>query len=99
MKSAPALDEADFPYKAMTFHETLVQLSGNRTLGTFLLVLHEIHEGVAAAMSRQAGRNPIREKTLDFHSQLIVYIEQGDGAAAEGLWARILALDYTIYPT
>jgi len=81
-----ALDDADFPYKAMAFHETLVQLSGNRTLSTFLLVLHEIHEGVAAAMSQHSGRNRIREKTLDFHAQLIAIVRQGDGDAAESLW-------------
>jgi len=81
-----ALDSADFPFKAMSFHETLLQLSGNRTLSTFLFVLHEIHEGVAAALSQKVTDRRIRQKAFDFHERLIGLIEAGDGEGAEGLW-------------
>lgn len=81
-----ALDAPEFPYKAMAFHETLVQLSGNRTLSTFLFVLHDIHEGVAAAMSRAASGRKVRAKTFEYHQRLIDLIAEGDGAGAEALW-------------
>ena len=83
------IDAAEFPFAAMRFHETLVQLSGNRTLSAFLLVLHEIHEGVAVALSRypsDADLRASRERFLGYHERLIALIEAGDGAAAEAHW-------------
>ena len=81
-----ALDSAEYPFLTMTFHEALVQFSGNRTLSTFLLVLHEIHEGVAAHLSRQATGTNVRERVINYHERLIELIDAGDGAAAESLW-------------
>lgn len=52
----------EFPFASMRFHEILVQLSGNRTLSTFLFVLHEIHEGVATAMSHKAMHADFRQR-------------------------------------
>lgn len=76
----------EFPFKAMAFHELLVQLSGNHTLATFLLVLHQIHEGVAAALSRRTTGNAIRARTLDYHARLIECVRRGDGDGAETCW-------------
>lgn len=81
-----ALDDGGFPFKAMAFHELVVQLSGNHTLATFLMVLHQIHEGVAAALSRRTGSGAIRERTLDYHSTLIACVRRGDGDGAEACW-------------
>jgi len=103
-----ALDEerdaagtADFPFASMRFHEILMQLSGNRTLSTFLFVLHEIHEGVATAMSHQAMRAgfakrgkgsleaagvKLHARVITIHEQLIELIEARDGEGAEALW-------------
>lgn len=87
-----ALGTAEFPFAAMRFHETLVQLSGNHTLTTFLMVLHEIHEGVAAGMSRAIdengadARDAVHRRVLEYHEMLVKLIEMGNGEAAEGLW-------------
>ena len=83
-----AVATGDFSYKAMAFHEKLVQLSGNRTLATFLLVLHDIHEGVSAWLSQEVShaRDLIRARTLSYHEQLIRHIAGGDGDSAEALW-------------
>lgn len=86
-----ALNEGHFPFEAMAFHEILVQLSGNRTLATFLLVLHDIHAGVAAALSRRSRGGAIRERTLDYHTRLIACVEQGDGDGAEACWREYWA--------
>lgn len=77
----------DSPFLAMKFHETLVQLSGNHTLSAFLLVLHEIHEGVAIALSeKKSGSVNRNSRTIDTHKALIEFIKAGDGAGAEKLW-------------
>jgi DNA-binding FadR family transcriptional regulator len=76
----------DSPFLAMKFHETLVQLSGNHTLGTFLLVLHEIHEGVAIALSEENKGEKRNNRTIDTHRTLVDLIKAGDGVGAENLW-------------
>jgi GntR family transcriptional repressor for pyruvate dehydrogenase complex len=82
----------EFPFASMRFHEILVHLSGNRTLSTFLFVLHEIHEGVATAMSHKAMHAnfskgvELHERTISIHEQLIGLVEAGDGEGAEALW-------------
>lgn len=81
-----AAGTTDSPFLAMKFHETLVQLSGNHTLATFLLVLHEIHEGVAIALSEKNKGNKRNNKTLETHRALIELIKAGDGVGAENLW-------------
>ena len=70
----------------MKFHETLVQLSGNHTLSTFLLVLHEIHEGVAIALSEKNKGKKRSGRTIDTHRTLVELIKAGDGTGAEKLW-------------
>lgn len=74
------------PFLAMKFHETLVQLSGNHTLGTFLLVLHEIHEGVAIKLSQENKGSKRSNLTIKTHKKLVALIKAGDGAGAEALW-------------
>lgn len=76
----------DSPFLAMKFHETLVQLSGNHTLSTFLLVLHEIHEGVAIALSEKNKGKKRSGRTIDTHRTLVELIKAGDGTGAEKLW-------------
>jgi DNA-binding FadR family transcriptional regulator len=80
------LGTPEFPYRAMEFHETLVQFSGNRTLTTFLLVLHEIHEGAAAFLSRKTTNGKVGAEALAYHERLVDLIVTGDGAGAEALW-------------
>ena len=74
------------PFLAMKFHETLVQLSGNDTLSTFLLVLHEIHEGVAIALAEEKKGATRNDKTIETHKALVEFIKAGDGVGAENLW-------------
>ncbi len=82
------LESPEFPFAAMRFHETLLQLSGNRTLSTFLAVLHEIHEGVAVWMSQLPLKRglKVRSRTLEYHEKLIALVAAGDGEGAEALW-------------
>ena len=79
---------AEFPYKAMAFHEALVQLSGNKTLAAFLLVLHDIHEGVAASLSQEShgDGDRVRARAIQYHEHLVRCIADGDGPGAEALW-------------
>ena len=81
-----AVGTPERPFLAMKFHETLVQLSGNHTLSTFLLVLHEIHEGVAIALSEEAKSGDRNDRTLETHKTLVELIRAGDGQGAETLW-------------
>ena len=79
----------EFPFAAMRFHETLIGLSGNNTISAFLQVLHEIHHGAAVMFS--TGRLTKLGPALEQHEQLLVHIENGDGAAAEALWREYWA--------
>ena len=92
-----AVGTSDFPFTAMRFHELLIRLSGNNTLSAFLMVLHDIHEGVAQMLS--AGRHDpaIESKALRFHERLLTRIEASDGPGAERLWRDYWAwfLPYT----
>ncbi len=81
-----SLNTSEMPFLAMRFHETMIQLSGNRTLSTFLLVLREIHEGVAVGLSSEKEDKKVRDRTLKTHQKLIDCIRAGDGDAAEKLW-------------
>jgi DNA-binding GntR family transcriptional regulator len=64
----------------------LVQLSGNHTLSTFLLVLHEIHEGVAIALAETNKGARRNDRTIETHRTLVELIKAGDGVGAEKLW-------------
>jgi DNA-binding FadR family transcriptional regulator len=77
---------ADFPFAAMRFHEALIQLSGNHTLSIFLMVLHEIHEGVAVGLSARSNGSKVNDRVVEIHETLIDLIKAGEGEAAETLW-------------
>jgi len=81
-----AANSAEFPFAAMRFHELLLQLSGNNTLSAFLMVLHDIHEGVAVLISTGTRSLAVSARVLEYHEQLLGHIETGDGSAAEQLW-------------
>ncbi len=81
-----AADSPEFPFAAMRFHELLLQLSGNNTLSAFLMVLHDIHEGVAVLISTGTRAPAVSAKVLEYHAQLLGHVEAGDGPAAEQLW-------------
>ena len=81
-----AAGTTDSPFQAMKFHEALVQLSGNHTLSAFLMVLHEIHEGVAVALSQESRSAARSNRTIETHKALVELIKAGDGAGAEALW-------------
>lgn len=81
-----ALGTSEFPFAAMRFHELLLSLSGNNTLSAFLMVLHDIHAGVAQRLSIGTQDKRVASKVLRFHEQFLTHVEAGDGDAAERLW-------------
>lgn len=81
-----ALNSPDFPIVAMRFHETMVQLSGNHSLSAFLMVLHQIHHGVAIALGGELDKGDVRPRVVEIHEEFIRCVETRDGNAAETLW-------------
>ena len=81
----------EFPFAAMRFHELLIERSGNNTLSAFLMVLHDIHEGVASMLSSGRHDAGIESRALQFHEKLLARVEVGDGPGAEHLWREYWA--------
>jgi GntR family transcriptional repressor for pyruvate dehydrogenase complex len=70
------------------FHERLVALAGNQTLGIVAEMLHEIVAVAVAAVSRgeDGGSLATRRRGLRSQEKLLALLEAGDGAAAEEHW-------------
>lgn len=81
-----ALGTPNFPIAAMRFHEAMVQLSGNHSLTAFLMVLHQIHRGVAVALASDLGKPDVHLRVIEIHEEFIRCVEMKEGARAEELW-------------
>jgi len=71
------------------FHEQLVELAGNQTLGILAEMLHEIVARAVAAVSDAADAGTsrtVRERGIRSQRRLLALLEEGDAAAAEEHW-------------
>ena len=84
----------EFPFAAMRFHEKVVEHSGNHTLSAFLMVIHDIHEGVATALAEGGVGAEGRSRTIETHARLLECARTGAADEAEKLWR-----DYWIWVT
>lgn len=83
------IDDPDaFGIANAAFHERLVALAGNQTLGIVAEMLHEIVAVAVAAVSRgeDGGSLATRRRGLRSQERLLALLEEGDGAAAEEHW-------------
>ena len=83
------IDDPDaFGIANAAFHERLVALAGNQTLGIVAEMLHEIVAVAVAAVSRgeDGGSLATRRRGLRSQERLLDLLEEGDGAAAEEHW-------------
>ena len=83
------IDDPDaFGIANAAFHERLVALAGNQTLGIVAEMLHEIVAVAVAAVSRgeDGGSLATRRRGLRSQEKLLDLLEAGDGAAAEEHW-------------
>lgn len=96
-----AIEDADaFSLAAIRFQETLVEVSGNRTLALLTVMLRDLVE-----MQRRAGvarndayadRLSARREVIDAHRRLTELIAAGHGTKAEAHWRRFLSEVATI---
>lgn len=89
-----AIDDPVAYARASTeFHETLIQLTGNRALLLFAQTLREIIEQTisGAIYGANAPTLPARRKGIRAHEELVALIATGEGDAAEAYWTRHLA--------
>ncbi len=71
------------------FHERLVALAGNQTLGLFAEMLDEIVVRAVTAVSRAddvVGSLAVRRRGIRSQERLLELLEEGDAAAAEEHW-------------
>lgn len=83
------IDDPDaFGIANAAFHERLVALAGNQTLGIVAEMLHEIVAAAVAAVSRgeDGGSLATRRRGLRSQEKLCDLLEAGDGTAAEEHW-------------
>jgi len=77
----------------VSFHEALMELSGNKTLALLLKVFHNIferHLGRARAQRDQSLDDDARSFALSAHERLVALIRDGRGAEAEAFWTQHL---------
>lgn len=70
------------------FHERLVELAGNQTLGIVAEMLNEIVARAVVAVSGTdgAGSVAVRRRGIRSQERLLELLDAGDGAAAEAHW-------------
>jgi len=71
------------------FHERLVALAGNQTLGIVAEMLNEIVARAVTAVSRTddgVGSLGVRRRGIRSQERLLELLDEGDGAAAEEHW-------------
>ena len=71
------------------FHQRLVELAGNQTLGILVEMLHEIVARAVAAVSSSddaVGSVAVRRRGLRSQERLLELLEAGDGPGAEEHW-------------
>ena len=88
-QEAVADDPRAFPIAAARFHEEMVGLSGNNTLGVLAGMLHEIIELHAAAVTAPPPRE-VADAALKVHAHLIELVEAKRPDDAEAFWRRHL---------
>jgi GntR family transcriptional repressor for pyruvate dehydrogenase complex len=89
------IDDPDaFGIANAAFHERLVALAGNQTLGIVAEMLHEIVAVAVAAVSRgeDGGSLATRRRGLRSQEKLLALLEAGDGDAAEEHWRSHLQI-------
>jgi GntR family transcriptional regulator, transcriptional repressor for pyruvate dehydrogenase complex len=91
-----AIDDPDgFGVANAAFHERLVALGGNRTLGIVTEMLNEVVVRSVAAVSRAGdvvGSLATRRRGLRSQRRLLELLEAGDAAAAEEHWRDHMAV-------
>lgn len=82
-----AIDDPEaFGQANARFHQRLVELAGNRTLGIVAATLNEIVARAVTAASAGRGTTATRRRGLRSQERLVALIEAGDAAAAEEHW-------------
>ena len=82
-----------FATAAAEFHERVVELAGNRTLGLVARLLgHLVAEHNQSTMMRHRRPDRVASKGLHEHAQLIHHIEAGDADAAERAWRQHMVM-------
>jgi DNA-binding FadR family transcriptional regulator len=82
-------DPEKFGTADAAFHQQLVALAGNQTLGMVAEMLHEIVARAVTAASRAddvLGSLAVRRRGIRSQERLLELLEEGDGAAAEEHW-------------
>jgi GntR family transcriptional regulator, transcriptional repressor for pyruvate dehydrogenase complex len=84
------IDHAEqFGVANAAFHQQLVLLAGNQTLGIVAEMLSEIVVRAIATVSGgddAVGSRAVRRRSIKSQERLLALIEKGDGAAAEEHW-------------
>lgn len=91
-------DAADRPMQnalaSAQFHETIMDLAGNVTLGVLAGMLHEIvvsaYTSAVDAGNPAEGRTPLK-RGIETHRKVVDLIEAGDPEGAERHWRNYLA--------
>jgi GntR family transcriptional regulator, transcriptional repressor for pyruvate dehydrogenase complex len=82
-------DPGQFGVANAAFHERLVALAGNQTMGILTEMLDEIVTRAVAAVSQAddvVGSVPVRRRGIRSQERLLELVEAGDAAAAEEHW-------------
>jgi DNA-binding FadR family transcriptional regulator len=82
-------DPESFSEANVAFHERLVALAGNQTLGIVAEMLNEIVARAFSAVRRAddvIGSVAVRRRGIRSQKRLLELLEKGDGAAAEEHW-------------
>ena len=92
-KAADADDFEAFGRAAARVHETLMERSGNRTLATLSLLLHELVQDYYDRSAELSDRSTVQQAVRSYR-KLIRLINAGDAEAAEVHWRK--QMSYTI---
>jgi DNA-binding FadR family transcriptional regulator len=86
-------DPKAYARASTTFHETLIELTGNRALLLFAQTLREIIEQTISGAIHGSGAptTNARRKGIRAHEELVALIAAGKREEAEAYWARHLA--------
>jgi DNA-binding FadR family transcriptional regulator len=82
-------DPEQFGVANAAFHQRLVSLAGNQTLGIVAEMLNEIIARAVTAVSKAddvVGSLSVRQRGIRSQERLLELLEEGDGAAAEDHW-------------
>lgn len=86
-------DPAAYARASTAFHETLIELTGNRALLLFAQMLREIIEQTISGAIEESSAPTLhaRRKGIRAHEELVALIGAGKRDEAEAYWARHLA--------